>query len=86
MKKFLFIVCFSTLICCKQTEEEKGEVISRIRSSDAEWLGRNLTYFKDERTNLCFVSWAPGYNAGLIANVPCTTEVEKFAHSFKSCL
>lgn len=34
-------------------------------------------YVKDSRTNLCFLSYASGGNAGLLTNVPCTEEVEK---------
>jgi len=43
-------------------------------------LNYSFEYYKDMRTNLCFAGM---YNSS-ITNVPCTPEVEKIAHPFRS--
>jgi hypothetical protein len=45
-----------------------------------ETLGRDGEYFRDKRTNLCFVYWVTWSNSGareIATNVPCTDEVMK---------
>lgn len=42
-------------------------------------LGRQGDYFRDRRTNLCFVYWVTWTQSGTretATNVPCTPEVE----------
>ena len=45
---------------------------------------QDLSYVKDERTNLCFVhNYVQNSNLGtyhIFVNVPCTPEVEKLIH------
>lgn len=36
-----------------------------------------ISYFRDERTGLCFAARALGFNQGVMSNVPCTAEVER---------
>jgi hypothetical protein len=36
-----------------------------------------ISYFKDERTGLCFAGEYLGYNSAVLANVPCSPEVLK---------
>lgn len=36
-----------------------------------------ITYYKDERTGLCFVDNVTYYGYDVFTNVPCTPEVEK---------
>jgi len=43
-------------------------------------LGRDGTYFRDGRTNLCFVywmTWSQSGNREIATHVPCTAEVER---------
>lgn len=71
MKKILF--CLLLLGCNEQTRKE-------IAPTDAE-KARQVSYYKDPRTNLCFatsyVSEYPFGTATIFANVPCSPEVEK---------
>lgn len=34
-----------------------------------------MHYYKDDRTNLCFMGRSIGWEVGLLTNVPCTPEV-----------
>jgi hypothetical protein len=94
--RLLKVVIISLLLFgCEQTEEEKAkeqadkakeraEERAKQVASDTDWLQKNVFYYKDKRTNLCFASWDPGRNWGLFTNVPCSPEVESVVHTFTS--
>lgn len=74
--------CIALFLClwimgCESPEERK-------RADDAEKVAylKSLTYFKDERTKLCFAGIGLGWNYAVLTYVPCTPEVEKLAVSF----
>ncbi len=69
MKKFFILAILLT--GCPTISKEREE------SLDAERI-RNLEYFKDPKTNLCFAARSLGYYSAVLTNVPCTPEVERF--------
>lgn len=87
----VFIICCSVLSCLS-TEEENSKTIDHVImntmsnnkfvSSKTSYVLRDIVYYKDTRTNLCFVGSAVGHSSGLLTNVPCTPEVEKNSISF----
>lgn len=45
---------------------------------DSQTIANELQYTKDHRTDLCFAIWCPECQKGrVMANVPCTAEVER---------
>jgi hypothetical protein len=58
MKKFLFL-CPLVLLACDPFTKSTVDTLS---------------YYKDERTNLCFAMFGVGSDS-LLTNVPCTPEV-----------
>jgi hypothetical protein len=80
MSKVLdYIICFGLLVllalqvsACETKEQE----LSRSKKESSDRI-LQLAYFKDPRTNLCFVGYGMGWNFGLMTNVPCSPEVEK---------
>lgn len=76
MKKLLVTLCL-LLSACERTPEDKRS----FQESQAQVVGDNLFYYKDDRTNMCFaVMWLG--NATSMASVPCDGYV-KVIH-FKS--
>jgi hypothetical protein len=67
MKKILFLLC---LMGCGPLGQEGTKKEAQ-----------NIEYYKDSRTNLCFVRnivcGSDGCCYNVFANVPCTPEVEK---------
>ena len=60
--RLLKLTIISLLLCgCETTTE----TVTKLR------------YYKDDRTNLCFVQNRTYYGYDVFANVPCTPEVEK---------
>jgi len=47
-------------------------------------LRNYLSYYKDERTGICYAGAYVGYTVGYFTSVLCTPEVEKVANKFKS--
>lgn len=88
--KWLVIFAFLLVACEDSPEEKKAkakteqEKITMQIDSHTKSLSEDLEYYKDTRTGLCFSGMYIGYYATAITNVPCTPEVEKVAHSFKS--
>lgn len=75
-KKILISILFSIVIIlsCEANTESNNRYINFTNFFQEETF-----YFKDNRTNLCFISNMTGlYNTSIsISNVPCTKEVEK---------
>jgi hypothetical protein len=67
MKKLLLLIGLLGLFGCERYKP--GE--------DAKEHTPSIVYIKDERTHLCFASYGLGYNYGVLANVPCSDEVEQ---------
>lgn len=76
MKKIfgLLLLCFT---CCDVNGQSK--TLEQEQNSDMHKYVESIRYCKDIRTGLCFAGcpvYANAYNA-VLANVPCTPEVEK---------
>lgn len=80
MKSFIALfssMCLFSLAACEGTPQQKQEqsiVESNVLKEDI----LSFHYFKDKRTNLCFISGDDlRSNYSVLTNVPCTPEVEK---------
>lgn len=80
MKKFIeyltllgLLALFVLHVAACETKEEAVQHNKKALADRVEMFG----YFKDPRTNLCFAGYGMGWNYGLLANVPCSPEVEK---------
>jgi len=71
MKTITAILIACCLIAC-DVPADKEETPS---VSATHYASIYFTYFKDTRTNLCFVSEALGRTYAVMTNVPCTPEV-----------
>lgn len=85
MRKILlcmFILCSSCELSSSPKEEEdsRKEGIQITINS----LEKYSAYYKDKTNNICFIGSGVGYNAGVLATVPCTPEIEKVANVFTS--
>jgi len=67
----------TTLIaCCLLACDDGPAAVKEIPSAEnTHYASIYFTYFKDTRTNLCFVSEGLGRNYAVMTNVPCTPEV-----------
>lgn len=78
MKKLLFIICL--VASCASTEEQVTDRSERGGS----FLARELDYYKDTRTGICYSGTYVASAVGYFTSVSCTPEVENAAHKFKS--
>lgn len=90
MKAFKgFIISLLLLCSCDNpgvphSESEKKKMLNEVINYHLTILSEGLEYYKDTRTNLCYSGMGIGYFAATLTNVPCSEEVEKIAHLFRS--
>lgn len=83
---FLFYICLmgcQPYSDCKEIIEREKEYRSRQQAQVS-----GLHYFRDAKTNLCFVGRNLGQPWGVLTHVPCTPEVEdliKEQNHYPSC-
>ncbi len=75
---------FPMIISCYR---DPPEVVAIKKAAEAPYKEQNVSYWKDNRTNLCFAyAWGGGDHiyggngdtgALILTNVPCSPEVEK---------
>ena len=52
-------------------EAGHGRSAEEVRRREAqEWVNERLSYFRDDRTGICYASWS-GYQESSISSVPC---------------
>ncbi len=78
MKKILFAICLM-MSCASPKEREEIREKNNVNS-----LHNYLSYYKDERTGICYAGAFVGYTTGYFTSVLCTPEVEKVAEKFTS--
>jgi hypothetical protein len=72
MKTITAILITCCLIAC---DDGPAAVKETPSAENTHYASIYFTYFKDTRTNLCFVSQALGRTYAVMTNVPCTPEV-----------
>lgn len=87
MKKYLFTISLIFVFGCSisppnEKSSEEKQALAEVRRT-CEFLTNSVSYYKDNRTNLCFALKYGNYGDS-ITNVPCSPEVEKIAHHFHS--
>jgi hypothetical protein len=78
---FLIVVAGTLLsfVGCDPVEMKRNEI-----TSSAQKLSKELHYYKDSNTHLCFAAYHVGLQSTSITNVPCTPEVEKMVDMFST--
>lgn len=71
--KLLFLALF--LVACSPQEQA---------AQDKNSLQRNILYFKDTRTGICFATYRLGSQYGAMTSVECTPEIQQTAEEFVS--
>lgn len=70
--RFFALIVVTIMGCFSSPEQQQNDEFRRSRED-----ARKLSYMQDDRTGLCFVYDSLGFNAAILASVPCTPEVLK---------
>ncbi len=76
--------CFAFAGIVHLTGCDPAQVKANEMDYDVKELSRELHYYKDTNSNLCFAVMNLDMQSATMTNVPCTPEVEKMAHDFTS--
>lgn len=75
----IIVLVFAVIASSAERESEvtRSEVARKVEATFKESLQNDISYFKDERTNICFAHMRTYSGRGLaLATVPCSEEVE----------
>jgi len=77
MKKLIFGLAMLVSACGAPSPEEDRTSMQDYKEYQVRYLTNEGMYIKDKRTNLCFLTTGLRTDYAVLANVPCTPEVEK---------
>lgn len=82
IKNFLSVfvlacVFVGVMSCIACSLEETNKQINDINTKNNNKVIQNLSFFKNNKTGLCFAIWHGQSRESVMSNVPCVPEVEK---------